>query len=101
MSEETEKTTRPAWHHKEIGARLVVYAIETFGADIYEQLQEKMELNGADLEKVMKEVDFYYQRASLRCPDIDGLPVSQFAEALKGATFAAWSESAGQVRRGV
>jgi hypothetical protein len=98
MSKDETKNTRPSWHLKEIGSRLVVYAIERFGGDFYEKLGDALNLNEADLEKIMDEVTSYHERASLRCPHLDGKGMGDFAEALGDATFADWSASAKLVR---
>ena len=97
MSKEA-KSTRPAWHSKEIGARLVVYAIERFGGDFYDKLTDALNLSDDDLEKVVDEVQTYHERASLRCPHLEGLSIGGFSEALDKATFAEWSDSAKSVR---
>lgn len=97
--EKKEKTTRPAWQLKQIGSRLVIYAIENFGADFYEDLGKKLGLNELDLDKVMTEIESYYERASCRCPHLDGLKVSEFAKALDEGNFAEHSASSKQARQ--
>lgn len=100
MSDETEiKQTRPSWHMKQIGARMVVYAIERFGAGFYKNLAKIMDLNQADLKLVMKEVTSYYDTASLRCPHLEDVDVADFAETLDEAEFKEWSASAKEARK--
>jgi len=99
MSEEKIKQSRPSWHLKEIGARMVVYAIERFGAGFYKNLAKVMDLNSKDLELVMREVQFYYERATLRCPNLEDADVTEFAKILDEAEFESWSESAKQARK--
>ena len=99
MSDGTEKSM-PSWKLKQIGAKLVAWAIERFGDDFYTRLSEMFSLSDADLDVVMKEVEFYLDRALLRCPHL--VEVNDLAEienALNEAEFSVWSDSAKQVRQ--
>ena len=98
MGEEKIRQTRPSWHMKEIGSRMVVYAIERFGASFYKNLGKALDLNAKDLELVMREVNSYYEKASFRCPHLEDVEVDEFAKVLDDAEFQEWSESAKQAR---
>ncbi len=96
----SSKSTRPSWHNKQIGAKLVAWAIERFGVDFYKRLADKLGLEEGDLDAIMKEVVFYYDRALLRCPHlIEVTDMHLFEAALEDASFDEWSESSKQVRK--
>lgn len=90
--------TRPAWHLKEIGSRVMAIAFETMGEDFFKKLQLQLKLNSLDIEIILSELEFYYDRACARSPHIEGKGVEDFAAALEPATFGEWSESSKSVR---
>jgi hypothetical protein len=92
--------TRPSWHCKEIGAKLVAWAIERFGDEFYTRLADKMGLEEGDMDSIMKEVESYYDRALFRCTHLlEVTDMNDFEAVLEKGTFDAWSESAKEVRK--